>query len=685
MRADLISDRPNIGEKDRRRGSIEFAMGTVTPPTRPQEFAAHAFALWKDRDKLQKDLAEALELRPETLSRWPSGRGRPSRKTAAKVIHHLYEAKCFGDPAEALDLAWLMRLTVEEIDDYLTHGFRVDTDIVRFLQWLQRADSGAFAEAPQPYLPSLPAYYVATGLAREVKEALIAPRAFRRPVHQVVVLHGGPGVGKTTTATSLLHDEQIRRIFRDGILFLPLAGEEDEKQALWRAYEQAGLPIGQEAEKEDLERVFRRWVGQENRLALLVLDDPQRAEDLVPFLDIGPQVRLLITCQDRRTVARALEERWEPTSDLIFWQPVVGLSEQEGLSLVKRWQPHGLPPDEERARQHVGELIGWHPVALRLYTAEAGDTSWQKVEALVLEGNLDPDDFGELARWVQKSWDRLPEADQQALADLRRAFREASTFGTGIAAAVWDQSPAQAQVRISRLEARALIERVTEEPPPWQEMIQHAYGGQERYRLTPLLRLMGLQPSGGQAEPVQPGTEDIKWLQAIERRAKALPIGPGQIPWQFRLANLFVLPVAWLLRRVSGRLEERLINLWNRQGLHPPAEAWLTFQKSRWTYLPFGYAIGVFLLLLGAWYLWTAFHEGDATWVFVALLAWACALPTVYLFIRQRAWWLWLLGLHGQETTELRWTWRVAGLLGLREPSNQMAILSWKARAHSSQ
>jgi hypothetical protein len=346
---------------------------------------------------------------------------------------------------------------------------------------------------------------------------------------------------------------------------------------------------------------------------------------------------------------------------------------------------HALSPDEERARQHLGELIGWHPVALRLCTAEAGDTSWQKVEALVLEGNLNPDDFGELARWVQKSWDRLPEADQQALADLRRALREASTFGAGIAAAVWDHSLAQAQVRISRLEARALIERVTEEPPPWQEMIQQAYGGQERYRLIPLLRVMGLQPPGGLAEQAQLGAEDIKWLRAIERRARALPIGPGQIPWQFRLANLFVLPAAWLLRRDSGRLEERLMNLWNRQGLHPPAEVWLSFQKSRWAYLSFGYAIGVFLLLLGAWYLWTAFRDGDATWGFVALLAWACALPTVYLFIRQRAWWLWLLGLHGQETTELQWTWRVAGLFGLHKPLDQTAILSWRTSPPSPQ
>jgi len=331
----------------------------------------------------------------------------------------------------------------------------------------------------------------------------------------------------------------------------------------------------------------------------------------------------------------------------------------------------------------VGEALRWHPAALCLYAGQAHAADWQTVEALVMKGNLNPDDFGELASWIRKSWERLPPADQEALSDLRRILRQASTFGAGFAWAVWNLELPQAALRISRLEDRGLIERVGQEPQPWQEMIQQAYGGQERYRLMPLLRLIDIESSGGQAERDQPDAEDIKWLQAIERRAKALPIGPGQIPWQSRLANLFVLPVAWLLRRDSGRLEERLMNLWNRQGLHPPAEVWLTFQKSRWSYVSFGYAIGVFLLLLGGWYLVNAFREGNVAWILVTLPAWGCALPTVYLFIRQRAWWLWLLGLHGQETAQLRWTWRAVRLFGLRQPLDQTDILSWKAKVRA--
>ena len=139
----------------------------------------------------------------------------------------------------------------------------------------------------------------------------------------------------------------------------------------------------------------------------------------------------------------------------------------------------------------------------------------------------------------------------------------------------------------------------------------------------------------------------------------------------------------WLLRGEPGELEEQLTHLWDRQGVRPPAEVWLTFQKSRWLYVPFGYTIGAVLVAIGAWYLGSAIREGEAAVGLVTLACWATALLTFQLSVRQRAWWLWLLGLHGQETTELRWTWRVARLFGLHQPSDQTETLSWKTRTLS--
>ena len=69
----------------------------------------------------------------------------------------------------------------------------------------------------------------------------------------------------------------------------------------------------------------------------------------------------------------------------------------------------------------------------------------------------------------------------------------------------------------------------------------------------------------------------------------------------------------------------------------------------------------------------------------VTLACWATALLTFQLSVRQRAWWLWLLGLHGQETTELTWTWRLARWFGLRKPVGKTATVPRTARAPSSQ
>jgi hypothetical protein len=635
-------------------------------------FMTQAVALWTaGTEKPEKDLADAVGVHPGTLSHWKGGRVPLNLDNAARIIYQLHLADCFdGDATQALDLAWLMGLNAGAVKEELDAVLETSAGLKDFSSWLEKADRDQAHVEIAPYLPRLPAYHIPTRLAEQVKQALIAPRAYRSPQHQVVILHGGPAAGKTTSVAAVLRDQALQHYFRDGTLFVPLADAEDRGQALRRACEQARLAIDLVDGSETLQRVFRDWANDDGRLALLVLDDPQSDADLTPFLDVGPQVRILITCQDRRLVARALEEHWEPASDLLLWQAVRGLAAQEGLALVTRWQPGELSAEEEQARQHVGELLGWHPLALRLCAAEARDTSWCAVEELVIEGNLDPNDFDELAGWFRRSWDRLPPADRQALTDLQRAFHPASTFGPGVAAAVWEQSNANTQVRLTRLEDRALIEQVSGEPRPWQGWIEQSFGGQERYRLMPLLRLIDLQPERQEKGESRFELKNVRWLQGVERRAK-ISFGPRQVPLRFVLANLIIGLPAWLLNKDTDKLEERLLDFWNRQGIAPPAEVWLAFQKTRWLYLPMRWFGVLMFALTGAQFAFLAPQPGEAFWmnVVTAALAWLVTALIFYMSVYQRMWWLWLLTLHGQETTELKWTWRVARLFGLRKPS----------------
>ena len=64
----------------------------------------------------------------------------------------------------------------------------------------------------------------------------------------------------------------------------------------------------------------------------------------------------------------------------------------------------------------------------------------------------------------------------------------------------------------------------------------------------------------------------------------------------------------------------------------------------------------------------------------ITLACGAVALLTFQLGVRQRAWWLWLLGLYGEDTVELRWTWRVAGWFGLRKQEAHAALKPSKGK-----
>ncbi len=70
-----------------------------------------------------------------------------------------------------------------------------------------------------------------------------------------------------------------------------------------------------------------------------------------------------------------------------------------------------------------------------------------------------------------------------------------------------------------------------------------------------------------------------------------------------------------------------------------------------------------------------ALREADAALSLVTLVAWVSAVLTLHVTIQRRAWWLWLLSLHGQETAELKWTWQLAKLFGLRGDPKRSADL----------
>jgi hypothetical protein len=110
-------------------------------------------------------------------------------------------------------------------------------------------------------------------------------------------LHGPAGIGKTAIAQTLVHDEELRATFPDGVLWGTLSADKDAG-ALFAAWSDGlGIPgasIAQLKRIDDRARAVANEVDQ--RRMLIVCNDCEEQETAVLVRMIGPNcVRLLTT------------------------------------------------------------------------------------------------------------------------------------------------------------------------------------------------------------------------------------------------------------------------------------------------------------------------------------------------------------------------------------------------------
>jgi hypothetical protein len=110
-------------------------------------------------------------------------------------------------------------------------------------------------------------------------------------------LHGPAGIGKTSIAQTLVHDEELRATFPDGVLWGTLSADKDAG-ALFAAWSDGlGIPgasIAQLKRIDDRARAVANEVDQ--RRMLIVCNDCEEQETAVLVRMIGPNcVRLLTT------------------------------------------------------------------------------------------------------------------------------------------------------------------------------------------------------------------------------------------------------------------------------------------------------------------------------------------------------------------------------------------------------
>ncbi|MEO6888572.1 MAG: helix-turn-helix domain-containing protein, partial [Ktedonobacteraceae bacterium] len=153
----------------------------------------------------QARVAEALGTNPATVSRWECGHAFPAP--------HFREKLCelFARNAEELGL-----LQEESASEYAYHDISLPIAI-------NGSGHTLISAAPQllldPAMPSLPAE-VARLSGRDALLYQLKQRLASGGGSALAALGGVPGVGKTALALSLAHDQDIRRYFRDGILWV---------------------------------------------------------------------------------------------------------------------------------------------------------------------------------------------------------------------------------------------------------------------------------------------------------------------------------------------------------------------------------------------------------------------------------------------------------------------------------
>lgn len=158
-------------------------------------------------------------------------------------------------------------------------------------------------------LPPLPALVLGQSEALRAIKARLRPDGAtpdRPPGQRLTVVRGWPGVGKSTLAACLAHDEELAARFPDGVLWAALGPHpavRGELAAWGRALALDGL--ARLAEVAAISRHLARHLA--DRRMLLIVDDVWEERDAIPFMVGGGAARCcsLPACRGwRRRCAR---------------------------------------------------------------------------------------------------------------------------------------------------------------------------------------------------------------------------------------------------------------------------------------------------------------------------------------------------------------------------------------------
>lgn len=157
----------------------------------------------------------------------------------------------------------------------------------------------------RPYVfmaPDYPRDFIVRKEFATIRQALLSQEGSQLTA-LTAALRGAGGYGKTTLATAICHDPEIKQKFSDGILFVIL-GEKSlniigkiEDLLEMMGHKRSGL-TSLEAATTKLREALK------DRSYLLCIDDVWHADDLAPFLQGGPHCTRLVTTRNNSVLPR---------------------------------------------------------------------------------------------------------------------------------------------------------------------------------------------------------------------------------------------------------------------------------------------------------------------------------------------------------------------------------------------
>ena len=343
-------------------------------------------------------------------------------------------------------------------------------DAVRKCPVLPKQDSPAITFTPGS-APPLPATKI---IGREDALADLKARLSKQSAGAAQVLtaiRGWPGIGKTTMAQLLAHDQEIAQAFPDGVLWVSLGQKPDviQEMAAW------GRALGTDEilkAKSVAEARAQLTALLRKKRMLLIVDDAWETAHAEAFRVGGRECAMLVTTR-RNDVAHEIA----PTPDDIYPLPI--LTEAQSMELLgtiaKKVVAHYPEPCRELARELEGLPLALH-VAGHLLNVEMSygfgvmDLLTElRVGAKLLAAKA-PADRVDLANettptvavLLQKSTDHLDEFTRDCFAYLGPFAPKPATFDFAAMQIVWQIDEQTTKTTIRALVDRGLLEFVAD-------------------------------------------------------------------------------------------------------------------------------------------------------------------------------------------------------------------------------